>query len=103
MKIRKGDNVIIVSGKDKGKTGKVTRAFPKEGSVIVAGANIKKRHRKPRKSGEKGQIVEKSLPIPVSNVMLVDPKSGKATRVGKKKVGDTWVRISKKSETVLDK
>ncbi|MDP2705116.1 MAG: 50S ribosomal protein L24 [Patescibacteria group bacterium] len=103
MKIKKGDNVIIISGKDKGKTGKVTRAFPKEGSVVVAGANIKKRHRKARKSGEKGQIIEKSLPIPVSNVMFVDPKTSKPSRIGKKKVGDKWLRISKKSQTVLDK
>lgn len=103
MKIKKGDNVIIISGKDKGKTGKVTRAFPKEGSVIVAGANIKKRHRRPRKSGEKGQIVEKSLPLNVSNVMIVDPKNNKPTRLGKTKVGEKWVRITKKSATVLDK
>ena len=82
MKIKKDDNIIVISGKDKGKTGKVIRAFPHESKVIVAGVNIKKIHKRPTKSSQKGQIVDQAAPIPVSNVMLVDPKTNKRTRVG---------------------
>lgn len=79
MKIRKDDNVIVISGKDKGKTGKVAAAFPKENRVIISGVNMKKIHQKARKSNQKGQIVEKEAPIDVSNVMLVGA-NGKGTR-----------------------
>ena len=79
MKIRKGDNVIIIAGKDRGKTGKVLRALPKLDRVIVEGVNIKKRHQRPTKSNQKGQIVDKTLPVHVSNVMLVGG-GGKGTR-----------------------
>ncbi len=103
MKIKKGDNVIVISGKDKGKTGKIDKAFPERGSVIIVGVNVRKVHKRGRKSGEKGQIVDKSLPIDVSNVMLLDPKTNKPTRLGKKKVGEKWFRVAKKSGTVLDK
>ncbi|MEK7180545.1 MAG: 50S ribosomal protein L24 [Patescibacteria group bacterium] len=103
MKIKKGDNVIVISGKDKGKTGKVDHAFPSKGSIIITGVNVKKVHRRGRKSGEKGQIVDKSLPIDISNVMLIDPKTNKGTRVGKRKVGGRWLRVAKKSDTVIDK
>lgn len=68
MKIKKGDNVIVLTGKDKGKSGKVVRAFPREDRVLVEGVNIKKVHEKPKKKGAKGQIVEKAYPIHVSNV-----------------------------------
>lgn len=95
MKIKKGDNVIIIAGKDKGKTGKVLLALPKENKVIVENINISKRHQKPKKSGSKGQIVDKAMPIHVSNVMISE--GGKRVRVGKKKIGDKIVRISKKS------
>lgn len=80
MKIRKDDTVIIITGKDKGKTGKVTRAFPREFKVIVSGVNIKKVHKRPTKSGQKGQMIDQAAPIHVSNVQLVDSKSGKGTR-----------------------
>ncbi|MDB5254431.1 MAG: rplX [Parcubacteria group bacterium] len=96
MNIKKNDTVYILSGKDKGKTAKVLRAFPKEMKVIVEGMNIRKIHRKPTQ-GKKGSIVEKSHPMDVSNVALIDPKTKKPTRVGMKMVGEKMVRISKKS------
>ena len=68
MKIKKDDKVIVLTGKDKGKTGSVIKAFPKEDRIIVSGVNVLKVHQKPRKSGEKGQIIDKTMPIHVSNV-----------------------------------
>ena len=68
MKIKKGDKVLIIAGKDKGKSGAVLRAFPKDSKVVVEGINIKKVHRKPRKQGEKGKVVEVAAPVHVSNV-----------------------------------
>ncbi len=68
MKIKKDDKVIVLTGKDKGKTGSVVKSMPKEGKVIVSGINLSKKHQRARKSGEKGQIVEKAMPINVSNV-----------------------------------
>ena len=101
MKIKKGDKVLVVSGKDKGKQGTVTAAFPRTNQVIVDGVNKKKKHQKPRRGGQKGQIIEKALPIHVSNVMLVDPKTGKQTRVGIQRKGDKRARITKKSNSEL--
>jgi len=81
MKIKKGDNVIVTTGKDKGKSGKVVRAIPKEDRVLVEGVNIKKVHRRAKKSGSKGEVIEKSFPIHVSNVKLADaPKKSKAKK-----------------------
>lgn len=68
MHVKKDDKVIVLTGKDKGKTGSVLKSFPKLGKVIVAGVNLSKRHQRPRKSGEKGQILDKAMPISVSNV-----------------------------------
>jgi len=82
MKIKKGDNVLIISGKDKGRTGKVMRAFPKELKVLIEGINLKKKHVRPKREGEKGQTVEVPAPMLSSNLKLVCPKCGKATRVG---------------------
>lgn len=95
MKIKKNDNVIVISGKDKNKTAKVLRAFPKDNLIIVEGVNMKKKHERARKSNSKGQIVEKAMPIHVSNVMLLEGKKG--VRVGKKVIGGKTVRISKKT------
>ncbi|HVS79533.1 MAG TPA: 50S ribosomal protein L24 [Candidatus Paceibacterota bacterium] len=81
MKIRKNDNVIVISGKDKGKTGTVVTAFPRENRVIVAGVNMRKRHEKTRRQDQKGKIVEKEAPISVSNVMLL--VNNKPTRLNK--------------------
>jgi large subunit ribosomal protein L24 len=85
MKIRKDDNVIVVSGKDKGKTGKVTAAFPKEDRIIVAGVNMRTKHQKSRRQDQKGKVVEIEAPLNVSNVMLVI--DGKPTRVNKARRG----------------
>lgn len=101
MKIKKDDNVIVISGKDRGKTGKVLKAFPRVGKIIIAGVNVVKSHERAKKSGGKGQVVEKAMPFSVSNVMIVDPKSGKQTRVGMKRDGDKKVRVAKKSGTTL--
>lgn len=97
MKLKKGDNVIVIAGKDKGKKGKIVRVLPKNSKVIVDGLNMTKRHQRPRKSGEKGSIKNIEMPINASNVMIVDPKTGKVSRIGKKKVGEKMVRIARKS------
>lgn len=101
MKIKKGDNVIVISGKDKGKTGKISKALPSENKVVIEGVNMRKKHSRPRKSNQKGQIVAFAAPIHVSNVMLVDPKSGKGTRVGFSLEKGKKVRIAKKSNSVI--
>ena len=82
MKLKTGDTVLIISGKDKGKKGKIIEAFPKEGRIIVEGANLRKKHQKPRKQGEKGQIMTLSVPMSIANVKLICLKCGKATRTG---------------------
>ncbi len=98
MKLKKGDNIIIIAGKDKGKKGKITKVFPILNKVVVEGSNMMKKHQRPRKSGEKGQMVSISMPMHASNVMIADPKSGKPSKIGKKKVGDKMVRIARKSK-----
>ncbi len=100
MKIKTGDTVIVISGDDKGKVGKVTKALPKTGKVIVEGVNVQKKHVKPTQN-EKGSIKEINAPIDVSNVAFYDDKSKKATKVGYKLVDDKKVRVAKKSgETI---
>lgn len=96
MKIKKDDAVLIISGKDKGRKGKVLRVFPKENRVLVEGMNLKKRHRRPRKAGEKGQILEMPAPVDISNLKLICPKCGKSTRVGYKIERERKFRICKK-------
>ena len=83
MRIKKGDNVIIISGKDKGKKGKVIKAFPKEGSIIVENVNLKKKHQKPKTGGKKGEKIEVLRPVSVSSAMLICKNCGKPTRVGR--------------------
>ena len=97
MKLKKGDNVIIITGKDKGKKGKIVRVLPEKNKVVIEGLNMMKKSQRPRKSGEKGQIISIAMPIHASNVMIVDPKTGKGSRICKKIIGDKKVRISKKS------
>jgi len=92
MNIKKGDNVIVISGSDKGKTGKVIAAFPADFKVVVEGINIKKRHQRKNKANQKGQMVEKMMPINVSKVMVVD-SGGKKTRIGYKEIGGKKVRV----------
>jgi len=96
MKIKENDQVIIISGKYRGKRGKVLVASPKEGKVLVEGINLRKKHQKPKRSGEKGQIVEKPAPIYVSNVKLICGKCGKPARVGYKIIEKKKYRICKK-------
>ncbi len=104
MKIHKGDMVRVMAGKDAGKTGKVLRAFPALERVIVEGVNMQKRHEKVKKSTKQGGgIVAVAAPVHVSNVQLVDPKTGKPTRIGitvDEKTGK-HVRVAKKSGTKL--
>lgn len=89
-----------MTGKDRGKTGVVEKAIPADNMIIVEGVNMKKRHAKPIQGGQ-GQIVEFAAPIDVSNVLIIDPKTNKPSRVGKKKVGDKNVRVAVKSQQEL--
>ena len=82
MKIKTGDKVKIMVGKDKGRTGKVTKAFPKSGKIIIEGLNLSKKHLRPKKEGEKGQIAEIPKPLGVSRVRLICPSGSKPARVG---------------------
>jgi len=96
VKIKKGDTVLIISGKDRGRKGKVLEVFPKENHLLVEGVNLRKKHQKPKKQGEKGQIVQLPGAVSASNIKLICPKCGKATRVGYKISGKDKVRICKK-------
>lgn len=97
LKIKKGDRVIVLSGKDKGKESVVTRALPTKGKVVVEGVNTAKRHTKSRTATEPGGIKDKDMPIDVSNVAVISPKDGKATRVGFKIVDGKKIRICKRT------
>ena len=102
LKIKKGDKVIVITGRDRGKTGEVFEVMPQEGRVKVRGVNIVKRHTKPS-AAQQGGIVEMEAPIHVSNVAHVDPKSDKPTRVGFKFLADgRKVRFAKRSGEVID-
>lgn len=97
LKIKKGDRVQVLTGKDRGKTGQVTRALPDAGKVIVDGVNVAKKHQKATKATMQGGIIDKDMPIPVANVAIVCPTCNKPTRVGFKIDGDgTKVRVCKK-------
>lgn len=82
MKIKKGDTVVVTAGKDKGKEGTILRSFPKNMKVLIEGVGVVKKHMKSKRRGSLGQIVEKPMPISVSNVAIKDPKSGKPARIG---------------------
>ncbi|MDO8492027.1 MAG: 50S ribosomal protein L24 [bacterium] len=103
MKIKKGDNVVVITGKDKGKTGVIGRALPKSKQVIIEGVNLKKRHQKARKQGSKGQILDKAMPIHISNVQIVDPKKGGGTRIKIERESGKRVRVAKKSGATIAK
>jgi large subunit ribosomal protein L24 len=108
LRIRRDDIVRIIAGKDRGRTGRVLRVDPERQKVFVEGANIVKRHVRPRtlrdtqRSQELGGIIEQEGPIHVSNVMLIDPDSGEPTRVSVKREGDRRVRVAKKSGKEID-
>src|SRR3954463_8635016 len=97
QKIKKGDRVVILSGKDKGKHGEVTKSFPKDGKVIVSGVNIATRHRKPTQSEPQGGLVRTEAPLHVSKVAIEDPKTGKPTRVRFEVQDGKKVRVAVKS------
>ena len=100
-KIKKGDTVVVLSGKDKGKTGEVTRAMPKDGKVVVSGVNIATRHKKASQTNPQGGLERSEAPMHVSKVAIADPKSGKATRVRFETRDGKKVRVAVKSgETI---
>ena len=102
-KIRKGDKVVVLSGKDKGRHGEVTKAMPKEGKVVVSGVNMMTRHRKPTQANPQGGLERIEAPMFVSKVAIEDPKTGKPTRVGFKILEDgRKVRVAKRSGEVID-
>ena len=100
-KIRKGDTVVVLSGKDKGKTGEVIRSIPKESKVLVSGVNVHARHRKPTQVNPQGGIERKEAPLHVSKVAVADPKSGKATRVRFEERDGKKVRVAAKSGELI--
>lgn len=103
MKIKKGDKVKILSGKDKGKTGKVLQILTKRNKISVEGVNLLYKNVRPKRQGEKGQKIQFPAPMAISNVAILDPKTNKQTRVGYK-IGDSSknkVRISKKSKEAI--
>jgi large subunit ribosomal protein L24 len=103
LKIKKGDAVVVITGRDKGKTGEVLRVLPVDSRVIVQGINVAKRHTRPR-MGDPGGIIEKELTIHISNVAHIDPRSSKATRIGYKHLDDgRKVRFARRSGEVIDR
>ena len=103
LKIKKGDNVVVISGRDKGRSGEVLRVIPAESRLIVQGVHMARRHTKPR-MGDPGGIVEKEATIHVSNLAHIDPQTNKPTRIGYKLLdGGRKVRIARRSGEVIDK
>lgn len=103
MTIKTGDNVLVIAGKDKGKSGKVVDVYAKENKVLVDGVNKVVKHQKPKSQQDKGGIIEKTAPINASNVLVICPVCGKATRVAHKEVEGKKVRVCKKCSASLDK
>jgi large subunit ribosomal protein L24 len=101
MKIKINDKVEVIKGKDAGKNGKVIQVFPKAGKVVVEGVHLMKKHMRPNRRGEKGQVIELSTPMFVSNVVLLCPKCGRKTRVGFKKEAGNKERQCKKCKEVI--
>ena len=102
MKVKKGDNVLIISGKDRGKKAAVEKVFPSEGKVLVTGANIAKHHLKPSRKNPHGGIVDKPAPIDVSNVVVICPRCGNPTRIAHKISGAKKMRICRKCKESID-
>ena len=101
LNLKVGDTVVVISGKDKGKTGEITKVMPKDNKVIVAGINMVKRHQKPTQENA-GGIISKEMPIHISNVAIVDPKTEKPSRLGAKIVDGRKVRVAKRSGEIID-
>ncbi len=102
LHIRSGDEVVVISGKDKGTKGRVLRVFPKKRKAIVEGVNMIKKHLRSQAQGAPGQISEREAPLPVDKLMPLDPVSGKPTRIGRKPTEDGWVRYAKRSGKILE-
>ena len=103
LHVKKDDTVFIITGKDKGKKGRILAAYPRENRVLVEGVNMVKKHTKPSQKNPQGGIISQEAPIHVSNVMLADPKSGKPTRISYKVLDNgEKVRVAKKSGEVID-
>ena len=102
QKIRKGDKVVVLSGKDKGRTGEVVKALPKEGKVIVSGVNVHASHRKPSQTNPQGGIERKEAPLHVSNVAIADPKTGAPTRVRFEERDGKKVRVAAKTGELIN-
>ena len=101
-KIKKGDSVVVLSGKDKGKTGEVTRVMPKDGKVVVAGVNVATRNRKPTQANPQGGLERSEAPMAISKVAVADPKSGKPTRVRFEIRDGKKVRVAAKSGALIN-
>ena len=101
MKFKKGDNVLIIAGKDKGRTGKIIKSIPKELKILVEGINLKKKHVRPKREGQKGQVVEIPAALDISNAKIICPKCGKATRIGYTVEKGIKSRICKKCKQVI--
>ena len=98
MKIIKGDRVVVLAGKDKGAEGVVQKAMPETGKVVVEGVNVAKKHQAPTRTDQQGGIIDKAMPIDASNVAVISPKDGKATRVGYKVLDDgSKIRVCKRT------
>ena len=102
-KIKKGDKVVVLTGRDKGRTGEVLQVMPKEDRALVRGVNMVKRHQQPDRQSQEGGIISKEAPIHLSNLAIADPKDGKPTRVGFKVLDDgRKVRVAKRSGDLID-
>jgi large subunit ribosomal protein L24 len=105
LKIKKNDLVLVVAGNDRGKRGKVLKVYPEKRRIVVEGVHFIKRHQRPTQSNPQGGIITREGPIHISNVMLIDPKTGKSTRVGRKMLGEgesrTRVRYAKASNEMI--
>lgn len=101
MKIKKGDKILILTGKDNGKQATVSKVFSKENKIMAEGINIKKRHESPKRQGQKGRVVEIPAPFDISKVMVICPKCDKPTRIGNKVVKGGKARICKKCEAEI--
>lgn len=101
LHVKKNDQVIVIAGEDRGKKGRVLEVYPDKNRALVEGIRIVSRHTRPTAQYPDGGIVKKEAPVHVSNLMVVDPKTGKPTRIGRKEVGGKLVRYSKKSGEVI--
>ena len=101
QKIKKGDKVVVLSGKDKGRTGEVVKAMPKDGKVVVSGINVHARHRKPSQQNPQGGIERKEAPLHMSKVAIADPKTGKPTRIRFEQREGKKVRVAVKSGELI--